>query len=44
MELANISYTVEIVMMVTLERVSRREEEDMIGHAVPHTLVSLKRD
>ena len=44
MVLDNISYIVEIVMMVTLERESQKEEEDMIGHVEPHILVSLKRD
>lgn len=44
MVLASISYIMEIVMMVTLEKVNQKEEVDMIGHVVPHTLVSLKRD
>ena len=44
MVLDNISYIVEIVMMVTLERESQKEEEEMIGHVVLHILVSLKRD
>jgi len=44
MVLVNINYIMEIVMMVTLEKVSQKEEEDMTGHVVPLTLGSLKKD
>lgn len=44
MEQGNINYIMGIVMMGILEKESPKAEEDMIGHVVPLTLASLKKD